>query len=401
MGNTVTSVKPMLLPDPPPREVRYTIISVDDHVVEPAHTFAGRVPKKYQEVAPKVVVAESGVEAWTYDGQLFVQLGLNAVVGRDETLGREGEPMHFEEMRRGCYDPAARIKDMDINGVWASLNFPSTISGFCGAVFSRTKDPMLGQAVMRAWNDWVYEEWCEPHPKRFIPLGITWLADPQVGAAEIRRNAARGFKAVSLPEQPHRLGYPSVYSGYWQPVIEACIETETVVCLHVGSSGNAEVAKDAPKAVAGVLFSALSLNACVDWLWSGIPLRYPDLKIAMSEGGIGWVPMLLDRLEYIMSRARFGRAHWPAPDILPSEVLRRNFWFCSIDDPSVLPCIERIGVDRILLEVDYPHADSSWPDTQELLLERLGPLGEAVARKMSHENAAALFRHPLPEICKP
>jgi predicted TIM-barrel fold metal-dependent hydrolase len=121
----------------------------------------------------------------------------------------------------------------------------------------------------------------------------------------------------------------------------------------------------------------------------------------MSEGGIGWVPMLLDRLEYIMSRARFGRAHWPEPDILPSEVVKRNFWFCSIDDPSILPCIERIGVDRILLEVDYPHADSSWPDTQELLVERLGPLGEAVARKMSHENAAKLFRHPLPEICKP
>jgi predicted TIM-barrel fold metal-dependent hydrolase len=254
---------------------------------------------------------------------------------------------------------------------------------------------------MRAWNDWMHEEWYELYPLRFIPLGITWLADPQVGAAEIRRNAARGFKAVSLPEQPHRLGYPSVHSGYWDPVIEACVETDTVVCLHVGSSGNAVVASDAPGGTAGVLFSSLSLNACVDWLWSGLPVRYPNLKIAMSEGGIGWVPMLLDRLEFVMSRARFGRAHWPASDILPNEVLQRNFWFCSIDDPSVLPCLDRIGVDRVMLEVDYPHADSTWPDTQELLVERLAAVDEDVARKITHQNAAKLFRHPLPAVCRP
>jgi predicted TIM-barrel fold metal-dependent hydrolase len=391
----------MLLPDPTPREVRYTLISVDDHVVEPAHTFQGRVPARYAELAPKIVLTESGAEAWSYDGRLFVQLGLNAVVGRDETLGREGEPTHFNEMRRGCYDPDARIVDMDINGVWASLNFPSTISGFCGAVFSRTSDPGLGQASMRAWNDWIHEEWYAPHPQRFIPLGITWLADPKVGAAEIRRNAGRGFKAVSLPEQPHRLGYPSLHSGYWDPVIDACIETDTVVCLHVGSSGNAVVADDAPGGIAGVLFSALSLNACVDWLWSGLPVRHPDLKIAMSEGGIGWVPMLLDRLDFVMSRARFGRAHWPSAEILPSEVLQRNFWFCSIDDPSMLSSVERIGVDRVMLEVDYPHADSTWPDTQQLLAERLAPLDDVVARKVTHENAAKLFAHPLPPITVP
>ncbi|HEY4331468.1 MAG TPA: amidohydrolase family protein [Ilumatobacteraceae bacterium] len=401
MSTTAQRRRPMLLPDPSPREVHYTLISVDDHLVEPAHTFVRRMPARYADLAPKVIVTDSGAEAWTYDGQVFVQLGLNAVVGRDDTLGRESEPTHFDEMRRGCYDPAARVADMDINGVWASLNFPSTISGFCGAVFSRTSDAELGQSVMRAWNDWAYDEWYAPYPERFIPLGITWLADAQIAAAEIRRNAARGFKAVSLPEQPHRLGYPSLHSGYWDPVIEACVETDTVVCLHVGSSGNAVVASDAPGGIAGVLFSALSLNACVDWLWSALPIRYPDLKIAMSEGGIGWVPMLMDRLDFVMSRARFGRAHWPSTEVHPTEVLQRNFWFCSIDDPSVLPCVERIGIERVMLEVDYPHADSTWPDTQELLAERLATMSDDVARKITHENAAGLFRHPLPRVRRP
>jgi hypothetical protein len=116
----------------------------------------------------------------------------------------------------------------------------------------------------------------------------------------------------------------------------------------------------------------------------------------MSEGGIGWVPMLLDRLDFVMSRARFGRAHWKAADILPSEVLQRNFWFCSIDDPSVLSCIERIGTDRVMLEVDYPHADSTWPDTQALLGERLAGMPLETVRRFTHANAAQLFRHPLP-----
>ena len=131
---------------------------------------------------------------------------------------------------------------MDINGVWASLNFPSMITGFCGRVYSQAKDPDLGLAVTRAWNDWLFEEWYSPYPERIIPLGITWLADPEIGAEEIRRNAARGFVSVTLPERPHRIGFPSLFSGYWDPIIAACAETDTVISLHVGSSGGYEAA---------------------------------------------------------------------------------------------------------------------------------------------------------------
>jgi hypothetical protein len=149
------------------------------------------------------------------------------------------------------------------------------------------------------------------------------------------------------------------------------------------------------------LFSSLSLQACADWLWSGYPLRHPELRICMSEGGIGWVPMLADRLDYIHGVSGHGRRAWPSADLTPTEVLLRNFWFCSIDDPSIWPIRDRIGVDHVLVEVDYPHADSTWPDTQRLLHERLGALPTEDIRRITHRNAAELFRHPLPEVTAP
>src|SRR5581483_8758966 len=275
----------LFLPEPEPREVRYTIISVDDHLVEPPHMFEGRLPAKLQDRAPRIVETDEGHQVWEFEGQRHYQVGQNAVAGRrPETV--KVEPFRFEQMRPGCYDLEARIRDMDVNGVWASLNFPSMITGFCGRVFSQASDPELGLATTRAWNDWFFDEWYSPHPERMIPMGITWLADPQIGAEEIRRNAARGFKSVTLPERPHRIGFPSIFSDYCEPIIAACAETDTVVSLHVGSSGMADSADDAPRLQVGAtLFGQMSLTACVEWLWSGWAVRYPDLKIAMSEGG--------------------------------------------------------------------------------------------------------------------
>lgn len=381
---------------------QFTVISVDDHLVEPPHTFEGRLPAALQEYAPYVKTTSKGNEIWVFDGRAHPQVGLNAVAGRDKTTATPMEPVRFDQMRPGCYDPVARVADMDIAGIWASVSFPSAITGFCGAVLSGCSRPDVGQACVQAWNDWVHDEWYEPFSDRFVRLGITYLADPDLAAAEVRRNAARGFTALSFPEQPHRLGYPSLHSGHWDPVIEACVGTGTVICLHVGSSGMMDMALDGPLVEIGAtLFPALSYNACVDWLWSGIPLRYPEVRIAMSEGGLGWVPMLADRLDYIHGWSGHGRAAWPSTECSPTEVLLRNFWFCSIDDPSIWPIRDRIGVDHLMIEVDYPHADSTWPDTQDFLADRLAALGVEEQRMVCCQNAAALFRHPLPEQVVP
>jgi predicted TIM-barrel fold metal-dependent hydrolase len=390
----------LFLPEPLPREVKYTIISVDDHVVEPPHMFEGRLPNRLQARAPRIVETPEGHQVWEFEGQTFTQVGMNAVAGRrPETVNTVNyEPFRFEQMRPGCYDVDARVGDMDINGVWASVNFPSMITGFCGSVFFRGQDAQLGAACTRAWNDWLHEEWYQAHPTRIVPLGVAFLADPVVAAEEIRRNAERGFRAVSMPERPHRIGLPDLWDrDHWDPIVQACADTDTVISIHVGSSGGYDGPPSAPGAMRATLFGQLSLAGCAEWLWSGYPVKHPALKVAMSEGGIGWVAMLLDRLDTIVDRSRYG-AGW---DMRPADVLQRNFWFCTIDDPSTIVTRDRIGVENIMVETDYPHGDTTWPDTQIVLEKLWGHIPDDELRMICSENAAKLYRHPLPEVVLP
>ncbi|HEY1826364.1 MAG TPA: amidohydrolase family protein [Acidimicrobiales bacterium] len=390
----------LFLPEPEPREVRYTVISVDDHVVEPPYLFEGRVPAALAERAPRIVETPQGHEVWAFEDQFFTQVGMNAVAGRrPETV--KVEPFRFDQMRPGCFDVHARVKDMDINGVWASVNFPSMITGFCGRVFFNAQDRDVGLACVRAWNDWLFDEWYSAYPERIVPLGISYLSDPALAVAEIERNAARGFTGVALPERPHAIGLPSLWKrDHWEPIIRACAETGTVVSLHVGSSGMGESTMPRgapPMQLLATLFGSMSLTSCAEWVWSGWAVEYPDLKIAMSEGGIGWVAMLIDRLDNLIDRSGYGLG-W---DIRPAEVLRRNFWFCTIDDPSTIETRHTIGVDHIMVETDYPHGDGTWPDSQAVIEKYWGHIPPAELRMMCSENAAKLYRHPLPDLVLP
>jgi predicted TIM-barrel fold metal-dependent hydrolase len=287
---------------------------------------------------------------------------------------------------------------MDINGVYASLCFPSFLPGFAGQRLQNLAgDPDLALACVRAWNDWMIEEWAGSFPGRIIPMQLPYLLDPVVAAAEVRRNAERGFKAMTFSEAPHLLGLPTLHSGYWDPLMQACAETGTVVCLHVGSSGTSPAtAPDAPSDTIGVLFFGYAMFAAVDWLYSKLPVRFPDLRICLSEGGIGWVAGLLDRLDHVRRYdSMYGT--WNDVELSPADTFRRNFWVCSIDDPSAFLQRDVIGVDNILVESDYPHCDSTWPHTQDTLRRQFAGLSPEETRRISWANAAELFRHPVPE----
>ncbi len=390
------------LPEPEPRERWATIVSVDDHVVEPPDTFADRFPAKFAEQAPRVVETDDGGEAWLWNGELLPNVGFNAVAGRPSS--EYGfEPTRFDEMRRGAWDVRARLADMDVNGVWGSLCFPSFLPGFVGQRLSTwPADEELAFAAMRAYNDWHLDAWCGAAPDRFIPNQITWLRDPAVAAAEVRRNAARGFRALTFSEAPEKLGLPSLHTGYWDPLFAACEETETVVCLHVGSSGTAPMtAPDAPPETVAVLFFAYGMYAAVDWLYSKVPVRFPNLRIALSEGGIGWVAGLLDRLDHCFRYQLGYLPTWRDVDRTPAEVLKRSFWFCAIDDASGFLTRDVIGVENLLVESDYPHADSTWPDTQPRLREQLRGVPDTEARRICWQNAVELFRMPTPPETRP
>ncbi|HEX4016380.1 MAG TPA: amidohydrolase family protein [Frankiaceae bacterium] len=388
--------KVTFLPEPPRAPRPYTLISVDDHIVEPREAFDGRLPARFAEQAPHVV-EKDGADVWVYDGQEFPNVGFNAVVGRP--VDEWGfEPTRFVDMRRGSWDIHRRVADMDLSGVYASLCFPSFLPGFAGQRLQlSTKDPELALAAVRAWNDWNIEEWSGAYPERMIPCQLPYFLDPEIGAQEIYRNAERGFKAVTFSEGPHLLGLPSMHTGHWDPIMRACAETGTAVNLHIGSSGTSPgTADDAPADVVGVLFFGYAMFSAVDWLFSRIPVRFPDIKIVMSEGGIGWVPALLDRLDHMQTYASM-YGTWDGIDLTPAEVLKRNFYFCAVEDPTAFALRERIGVDHILLEEDYPHSDSLWPRTQSVIQQAIGDLPAADIRKFTWENASTVYRHPVPK----
>ena len=365
------------------------LVSVDDHLVEPPHLFEGRVPQQYVDRAPKVIRTDKGDDVWTYNDAIIPNIGLNAVAGRPkEEYGIE--PTSYEEMRPGCFDLAERVKDMNAGGILGSMCFPSFPS-FSGRVFGGSDDKGLALAVLQAYNDWHIEEWCGGAPGRFIPMAITPLWDADLCAAEVRRVAAKGCHSITFTENPSALGFPSYHDAYWDPVWEAVCENDVVVSVHLGSSGR--LAVTAPDAPIDVMITLQPMNVCqaaADILWSRVIKKFPTIKFALSEGGTGWIPYFLDRLDrtYEMHHLWTGQDFG---DQLPSEVFREHFLTCFIADPIGVKLRHEIGLDNIAWECDYPHSDSSWPAAPEELAAVMQGVPDAEVNKITYENACRWY----------
>ncbi|MCU1375611.1 MAG: amidohydrolase 2 [Actinomycetia bacterium] len=375
------------------------LVSVDDHVVEPPHVFEGRLPAKYVDVAPKLVRRADGTQAWIYDGNEIINVGLNAVAGRPpEEYGFE--PTALDQMREGCWNIDERVKDMDANGLLGSMCFPS-FPQFCGQLFARTGDKDQALAMVRAYNDWHIDDWCGSYPGRHIPLSIPTLWDPQLMAAEVRRVAAKGCHAVTFSENPAKLGYPSLHSDHWDPFWAACQETDTVVCLHIGSSSQMVMtAEDAPVDVMITLTPMNIVQAAADLIWSQVLRKFPTIKIALSEGGIGWIPYFLERIDYVYQHHKA----WTFQDFgdkLPSQLFSERIITCFIDDAFGVESRSHLNLDNITWECDYPHSDSTWPNAPELLHKYLAGVPDSDINKMTHENAMRIFNYdPFAHIPK-
>ncbi|MEI7546817.1 MAG: amidohydrolase family protein, partial [Actinomycetota bacterium] len=173
-------------------------------------------------------LGDDGMPSWIVGQSRVPILVGNGAAGRPPAEWNRSAA-RYEDFRPGTVSSTERLRDMDISGVWSSLCFPSIPWGFAGTRFLGL-DEQLGTASIRAYNDWVLEEWTSAAPDRFIPCQLIWLADPEVAARDIIANAARGFRAISFPENPEPLGLPSIYDRAWDPVFAACEETGTVVC---------------------------------------------------------------------------------------------------------------------------------------------------------------------------
>jgi len=383
------------------------LISTDDHLIEHPRLWSDRLPKKFLEAGPKIVEREmptggglpgvtkaSGLrkaEVWEYEGRIYPYIGLNAVAGKKpEEYGVE--PTRYEDMLPGCYDPHARVVDMDIDGVHAGLSFPS-FPRFAGTAFLEAQDKELALLSVRAWNDYTLDEWCAAAPDRLIPIVILPLWSVDECVKEIHRTAGKGAKAISFPENPVPLGLPSFHTDHWDPVLSAAEETGMPLCVHFGTSGQAPItAPEAPMAVMIALFGCNSMYATADLLFSPVFHKHPNLKFMLSEGGIGWMPYLVERMDQTWEKHRFYQNIHQT--VRPSELFAEHIYGCFIDDRFGIANRHVVGIDNITWEGDYPHSDSHWPNSRKRLHDAMLDVPDEDVHKIVELNARALLNFP-------
>jgi len=366
------------------------LVSVDDHVVEPPDMFQRALPSPYRERAPRVVRKKDGSDVWVFDGKQIPNLALNAVVGRPpEEYGME--PTSYEQIRPGCWNVHERIRDMNANGVLASMCFPS-FPTFTGMKFAEHEDKGLASVLVQAYNDWHVEDWCGAYPGRFIPLALPLMWDPVATAEEVRRMSRKGCHALSFTESPEKLGFPSFHSEHWDPLWKACCDEGTVVAVHIGSgAGMSFNSMEAPVDVMITTTPMKIVDFAADILWSSVLKRYPKLRIALSEGGIGWIPYFLERADYVHEH-HHAWTHQDFGGKRPSEVWREHMVTCFIDDATGILLRDRVGIDTITWECDYPHSDTTWPRSPEILARSLEGVPAEDVNRITHENALRIFR---------
>jgi predicted TIM-barrel fold metal-dependent hydrolase len=381
------------------------IISVDDHVVEPPSLWQDRLPTKFREDGPRVqrhvgrVVSHEGaakldesdhpdsapVDVWHYEDLVWPLPRGYAQSGYEvESIERA---VTYDDILPACHIKSERLAALDLNHTEASLTFP-TFSRFCGQTFLEAKDRDLAKLCVEAYNDWMIDEWCAGDARgRLIPLIILPLWDAEMAAAEVRRCADKGAHALCFSEQPSHLGLPSIYTGHWDPLWQACEEVDTVVNMHIGSSSKMPVTSpDAPWELLMTINVENAINATMDWLVSGILERFKGLKIVLSESQVGWMPFFLDRLDKNWANSGIFtnlKDRMPNP---PSSYIPGRVYGCIFDDLVGLSQRDTIGVGQIMFETDFPHADSTYPNSKKVAEEL------AVAAGLSDEETWKIVR---------
>jgi predicted TIM-barrel fold metal-dependent hydrolase len=370
------------------------LVSIDDHMIEPPDMYKNHVPAKWADKAPKVVPnKETGVDEWVFGGQATsTPFGMAATVGWPKSEWGFN-PGAYSELRPGCFDVHERVRDMNVNGVLASMNFP-TMAGFNARTFTEAGDKEMALVMLQAYNDWAIDEWAAAYPGRFISLGIVPMWDVDLAVKEVRRLAKKGCRSISFLETPHVQGFPSFLSGYWDPMFQALVDENMVLSLHIGAGFDViQRAPEAPVDHLMVLACQISAITAQDLLFGPTFRRFPGLKVALSEGGIGWIPFYFDRVDRHFQNQEWLHGGDDFGGKLPSEVFQEHILACYITDPSGLLLRDRIGVENIAWECDYPHTDTTWPESPEFAWEEFQTAGvpDEDISKITWENACRFF----------
>jgi predicted TIM-barrel fold metal-dependent hydrolase len=428
------------------------MISVDDHLIEPPSVWVDRLPAKYRDRGPRWVTDDLG-EAWHIEDDTRVVVNGAVVSAAFPQAERPGpfKPMAWSEIPANCWDPIARAAAMDQDRVLASLPFPN-LPGFAGRVFQNMEDKELALLCIQAYNDWIIDEFAAAIPGRIIEVALIPMWDGKLAAREAERAIGRGACSVSFSMAPHKVGFPPIHDEHWDPLFSVMSEAGLPISTHLGTGFESdpglmvqklhtrpgeddEKGTDFSKGIGldretsgrtrpqhpaiGATVMLSGQECLIDWLTSGVFDRHPGLTVALSENGIGWIPSVLQEADVLVgySRNRMtsvtdaennpildeegrqrakaaidARAERTRQMALPTEVFKQHMYGCFIYDPLGLENIDRIGVDNVMIETDFPHFTSRWPHSMDAVQDALLALDDDVRQKVLRGNAERVFK---------
>ena len=331
------------------------------------------------------MVSVDGEERWVLGSESLTVRALSVLGSGHERATR------VTEMHPAVSDPTARVQSMDLDGVAVQTLLPHVI-GFAGERLRFLREPEARLRAVRRYNDFLLREFCASAPDRLVGVAIMPLQDLQEAADELLRCASLGARAVSLPHAPQLIGVPGFGDDAWERLFAVAEEAALPVMIHVGSSG-------APPSIVGAGSPGAMLvqggfdvaNAMIDLLYAYVLVHHPRLRLVLLEGGIGWLPYVIDRIEFF---ARQRPEAWspPARERAPGDVVREQVHVSFIDDGIGLTMLDAIGADRVHWQCDFPHADSPWPHSRASLAAQLAEIDGSTARGVAGANTAALLR---------
>jgi uncharacterized protein len=379
------------------------IIDADSHWTEPHDLFTRVAPAEYKDRVPRVETVD-GQPMWVFDGHVMGQATAAGVIGRDgkkESADLALNHWTIDMIHVGAYDPKVRLAVLDECGIDAQIIFPSTV-GLGGQDLGAVEDQALCRLVIELYNDQMAEIQADSN-NRLLPMPLMPAWDVGTCVAEAKRVAALGARGVNMTSDPQDLGAPDLANRAWDPFWEACTELELPVHFHIGASITAMTfysnypwashPMNTQLAIGGTLLFIGNARVVTNAILSGMFDRHPDLKMVSVESGVGWIPFILETLDYEMAEN--------APDELaqlkkmPSEYFRSNlyatFWFEN--NRNKLPeLIDAVGEDSILFETDFPHPTCLYPHPLQTVEAKMATLAPDVRKKIYGENARKLYR---------
>jgi predicted TIM-barrel fold metal-dependent hydrolase len=370
--------------------VSFPIISADSHVTEAPDTYLRYIDPRYRDVAPRLQSFGDQGDQFVIDGMKRpVPLGLVAAAGKPaEEIRVQG--VRFEDLHRGGWDPEARLADQERDGVAAEIIYPTV-----GMVLCNHPDFDYKRACFAAYNRWI-TAYCAPHPERLLGVGQTAMRSPGDGIAELEEIAALGLRGVMMPGHPAVEDYDSpVYDPFWEKAVELSLP----LAFHILTTRESR-----PR---GPLMNGfLSIvRGCQDILGmlvlGGVFERHPGLRVVCVEADAGWVPHYLYRMDHAYERHRYWLPPGQALSRLPSEYFRENVYTTFQDDWVAFETVDLVNWRRLLWANDFPHSDSTWPRSQELLARHTARLTPAQREAILCSNAAELYRVDLRALAAP